>query len=56
MIRHLDWRPLLHDLGACEVKHGMRVSVTNLYSEEIGNPRLPSKLQAVRNHRAAVAG
>ena len=48
------WRPLLHDVGTCEVKHGMRVSVTNLYSEEIGNPRLPSKLQAVRKHRAHV--
>jgi pectin methylesterase-like acyl-CoA thioesterase len=21
-----QWRPLLHDLGACEMKHGMRVS------------------------------
>src|SRR6187401_781972 len=21
------WRPLLHDLGACEVKHGMRVAI-----------------------------
>ncbi len=25
------WRPLLHDLGTCEVKHGVRVSVVNLY-------------------------
>ena len=25
-----QWRPLLHDLGACEVKHGVRLSVTNL--------------------------
>ena len=41
-------------IGTFEVKHGMRVSVTNLYSEEIGNPRLPSKLQAVRKHRAHV--
>ena len=48
------WRPFLHDIGTCEVKHGMRVSVTNLYSDEIGNPRLPSKLQAVRKHRAHV--
>src|SRR5213075_2220602 len=23
-----QWRPLLHDLGTCEVKHGVRVSVT----------------------------
>src|SRR5437899_5929817 len=48
------WRPLLHDLGTCEVKHGVRVSVTNLYSDEVGNPNLPGKLQAVRTHRAHV--
>ena len=48
------WRPLLHDLGTCEVKHGMRVGVTNLYSDEVGNPQLPSKLQAIRKHRAHV--
>src|SRR5438445_1478935 len=30
------WRPLLHDLGACEVKHGVRVGITNLYDNEIG--------------------
>src|SRR5438876_6643974 len=27
------WRPLLHDLGTCEVKHGVRVSVVNLYDD-----------------------
>src|SRR5258705_8235904 len=48
------WRPLLHDLGTCEVKHGVRVGVTNLYSDEVGNPDLPSKLQAVKKHRARV--
>src|SRR6266446_3706052 len=48
------WRPLLHDLGTFEVKHGVRVSVTNLYSDEVGNPNLPSKLQAVKKHRAHV--
>ena len=41
------WRPFLHDIGTFEVKHGARVSVTNLYSDEVGNPNLPSKLQAV---------
>jgi TolB-like protein/Tfp pilus assembly protein PilF len=48
------WRPYLHDIGTFEVKHGVRVSVTNLYSDEIGNPNLPSKLQAVKKHRARV--
>ena len=48
------WRPFLHDLGTFEVKHGVRVNVANLYSDEIGNPQLPSKLQAVKKHRARV--
>jgi TolB-like protein/Tfp pilus assembly protein PilF len=48
------WRPYLHDLGTVEVKHGVRVNVANLYSDEIGNPQLPSELQAVKRHRAQV--
>src|SRR6266513_4599607 len=48
------WRPLLHDLGACEVKHGLRVGVTNLYSDEVGNRQLPKKFQALKKHRARV--
>jgi TolB-like protein/Flp pilus assembly protein TadD len=48
------WRPFLHDIGTFEVKHGVRVSVTNLYSDEGGNPKLPSKLQAVKKHHAHV--
>ena len=48
------WRPFLHDIGTFEVKHGVRVSVTNLYSDEVGNPNLPSKLQAVKKHHARV--
>src|SRR5438309_561197 len=28
-----QWRSLLHDLGECEVKHGMRVGVVNLYGD-----------------------
>jgi TolB-like protein/class 3 adenylate cyclase/Flp pilus assembly protein TadD len=49
-----DWRPLLHELGPCEVKHGVRVDLFSLYSDEVGNPKLPSKLQAVRKHRTHV--
>src|SRR5580765_5122025 len=48
------WRPFLHDIGTFEVKHGVRVSVTNLYSDEVGHPNLPSKLLAVRKHHARV--
>ncbi len=48
------WRPLLHDLGTCEVKHGVRVGVINLYSDEVGNPDLPKKFQALKKHRSRV--
>src|SRR5215472_12133784 len=48
------WRPFLHDIGTLEVKHGLPLSVTSLYSDEVGNAKLPSKLQAIKNHRAHV--
>src|ERR671918_354517 len=47
------WQPHLHDLGECEVKHGVRVSVVNLYTEELGNPAVPEKLNAARLAAAA---
>jgi TolB-like protein/class 3 adenylate cyclase/Tfp pilus assembly protein PilF len=49
-----QWRPLLHDLGTCEVKHGVRVAVTSLYSDEVGNPQLPKKFLALKKHRSHV--
>src|SRR5207248_691237 len=39
------WRPLLHDLGICEVKHGATLGVVNLYSDEFGNPEMPKKFK-----------
>ena len=48
------WREFLHNIGTFEVKHGVPVSVTNLYSDEVGNAKLPTKLQAVRKRRVQV--
>jgi TolB-like protein/class 3 adenylate cyclase len=45
------WRPLLHDLGSCEVKHGVRVSVVNLYDDQFGNAKLPRKFETVQKRR-----
>src|SRR6266550_9544185 len=47
-----QWRPLLHDLGTCEVKHGMQISIVSLYGDEVGNPQLPKKFQALKKHSA----
>jgi len=46
------WKQHLHDLGECEVKHGVRVSVVNLYTEDHGNPEMPQKFVQAR-HKAA---
>ena len=46
-----QWRPLLHDLGSCEVKHGMRVSVVNLYGDQFGNAKLPRRFETARKRR-----
>src|SRR5512140_1043260 len=48
------WRAYLYDLGECEVKHGVRVGIANLYDSEVGNAQLPKKLQAVKRHRTHV--
>src|SRR5436853_1578841 len=45
-----QWQPLLHDLGTCEMKHGMRVSVVNLYGDKVGNSQLPGKFQALKKY------
>jgi len=43
--QYRQWRPHLHNLGECEVKHDVRVHVVNLYTEEVGNPELPDKFK-----------
>src|SRR6266404_6232174 len=43
--QYRQWQPCLHDLGECEVKHGVRVHVVNLYTEEVGNPQAPEKFR-----------
>src|SRR5438552_12343230 len=42
------WQPYLHDLGEYEVKHGVRVSIVNLYTDDAGNPAVPEKLRKER--------
>ena len=48
------WNRYLHDLGECEVKHGVRIGIANLYDSEVGNPQLPKKIQVLKRHRTCV--
>ena len=46
------WRPFLHESAECEVKHGVRVGLVNLYGDGIGNSQVPKKFQVIKNRRA----
>jgi len=46
------WQPLLHDLGTCEVKHDVRVGIVNLFSDGVGNPHIPKKIQLCKKQNA----
>jgi len=39
------WQLHLHELGEIELKHGRKLGIVNLYSEEMGNPKVPEKLK-----------
>ena len=43
--QHSKWRPRLHHLGEFEVKHGVKIDIVNLYTDEVGNPALPVRLK-----------
>jgi len=48
------WNPHLHDLGECEVKHGRRISLVNFYTDDVGNPEMPRKIQDMQAQSAKV--
>src|SRR5712672_286062 len=45
LAHYRHWQPLLHELGECEVKHGLRIAIVNLYAEDVGNSARPEKLK-----------
>src|SRR5262249_21434031 len=42
------WRSHLHDVGTAEGKHGARIPIFNLYTDQLGNSALPTKLRQAR--------
>src|SRR5216117_298852 len=39
------WRPYLHEIGECKLKHGETISLVNFYTEELGNPQRPQNIR-----------
>src|SRR6266481_512817 len=38
------WRPHLYHIGECEVKHGEKIEIVNLFTAELGNSERPKRL------------
>src|SRR6266571_1907759 len=38
------WRPHLYHLGECEVKHGDKIEIVNLFTAELGNSERPTRM------------
>ena len=49
------WRAHLHELGECEVKHGVRLRTVNFYTDEVGNPEVPEKFKQHSEPKTAPA-
>jgi class 3 adenylate cyclase len=56
LAQYRKWHPYLHDLGECEVKHGLRLNIVNFCRDGVGNPQVPSKLRSSRWRRRDSSG
>jgi len=54
LAQYSKWQPHLHDLGECEVKHGAKIDIVNVYTDELGNPATPDKLKQQRGKTGGV--
>jgi serine/threonine-protein kinase len=43
LVEYRHWQPFLHEIGECELKHGVKIALVNFYNDEVGNPALPDR-------------
>ena len=55
LVHYRHWQPYLHDIGECEVKHGRRLHLFNLYKDNLGNRQVPQKLMGQKRRRQGAA-
>jgi TolB-like protein/Tfp pilus assembly protein PilF len=44
LAQYRQWRPFVHELGECEVKHGDTIALYNFFGDDFGNSATPAKL------------
>ena len=49
LAQYSTWQPFLHDLKEVEVKHGVRVHIFNLYTDDAGNAAVPKRVRRRKN-------
>ncbi len=54
LAQYRQWSARLHDLGEFEVKHGLKLSLTNLFGDDFGNAAVPAKLADAIARRKAI--
>ena len=54
LAQYRQWAPRVHDLGECDVKHGVRVHIFSLRTDELGNAERPVKFQQEREKEQSV--
>jgi tetratricopeptide (TPR) repeat protein len=52
LMQYRQWSTRLHDLGECDVKHGVRLRVVNLCTDALGNPQTPQKFRERKRTQA----
>jgi TolB-like protein/class 3 adenylate cyclase/Tfp pilus assembly protein PilF len=55
LIHYRHWQAYLHDLGECDVKHGLRLHLFNVYKDNLGNPQAPEKVKSEKRSKQASA-
>jgi TolB-like protein/class 3 adenylate cyclase len=55
LAEYRHWQPYLHDLGQCEVKHGLRLHLFNVHKDNLGNPEVPEKVKRGKTTKPAFA-
>src|SRR4030095_3284803 len=55
LTHYRHWQPYLHDLGECDVKHGLRLHLFNVYNDNLGNPQAPEKVKSEKRSKQASA-
>ena len=53
LAQYRQWSPHLHELGEFEVKHGLKLSLTNLFGDDFGNAAIPARLVKTTGERKA---